>query len=236
MGMKEFTIPKQNIPNTKNICIEEENEPFVDIKEYSNGKILVDMQYALAGRAGAVSIAYLRKSVADRLLKAIAFLPCGYSFKILDAWRPYDVQKSLYDEYFNGLKQKHPHLSNEKLYALATNFVSYPDKEKKFSFVHSSGGAVDLTLVDSNHVDVDMGTPFDDFSASSATDALEQAFGCATQNRRILYHAMLAAGFTNYPSEWWHYDYGDVFWGAITGNPVKYASVYTMEELNIWRE
>lgn len=28
---------------------------------------------------------------------------------------------------------------------------------------------------------------------------------------------MTSVGFTNYPSEWWHYDYGDLFWAAEAG-------------------
>jgi D-alanyl-D-alanine dipeptidase len=28
-------------------------------------------------------------------------------------------------------------------------------------------------------------------------------------NRRLLYWTMREAGFTNYPYEYWHYDYGD---------------------------
>jgi hypothetical protein len=59
----------------------------------------------------------------------------------------------------------------------------------------------------------------------------ESADLLAKKNRRLLYHAMKKAGFTNYPSEWWHYDYGDTFWGALTGLPVKYPSVYTEDEI-----
>lgn len=31
------------------------------------------------------------------------------------------------------------------------------------------------------------------------------------QNRKILYDAMIIAGFTNYPEEWWHFDFGNQF-------------------------
>ena len=31
-------------------------------------------------------------------------------------------------------------------------------------------------------------------------------------NRRLLYSVMHEAGFTNLPSEWWHYDAGDQLW------------------------
>jgi len=28
---------------------------------------------------------------------------------------------------------------------------------------------------------------------------------------------MAAAGFVNYPSEWWHWSYGDRYWAFTTG-------------------
>lgn len=36
---------------------------------------------------------------------------------------------------------------------------------------------------------------------------------------------MIKAGFTNLPSEWWHYDYGDAFWSYYTKNAVKYQGI-----------
>ncbi len=231
--MENKKIPAREMPDTEKIEYAEENAPFVDIAKYSGGKILVDMQYLKGGRRGAIASAYLRKEAADRLLQALAFLPAGYTFKIFDAWRPYEVQKSLYDEYFEKLKAESPALTEEELHRRARTFVSFPDKTKRFAYVHSSGGAVDLTLVDEKGVDADMGTAFDDFSALSSASALEEIKGCneARENRRTLYFAMIKAGFTNYPSEWWHYDFGDIFWAAATGNPVKYPSVYTAEEM-----
>ena len=226
-------IEKLEMPNTEKNCFAEENAAFVDVAVYTQGKVLVDMQYAKQGRAGAITVAYLRKEVADRLLQAATFLPKGYALKIFDAWRPYAVQKSLYDEYFEKIKADNPTLTDEELHARAKTFVSFPDKSKKFAYVHSSGGAVDLTVVDERGRELDMGTNFDDFSPLAATCALEEGEweSEAKEHRRILYHAMTKAGFTNYPAEWWHYDYGDIFWGATTGKPVQYASVYTKEEM-----
>lgn len=42
-------------------------------------------------------------------------------------------------------------------------------------------------------------------------------FSNGETNRRLLYNAMISAGFTNLPSEWWHYDYDTKFWGYFTG-------------------
>ncbi|CAG2335316.1 dipeptidase [Burkholderia sola] len=37
----------------------------------------------------------------------------------------------------------------------------------------------------------------------------------AARNRQILIDAPIRAGFTNYPSEWWHWSFGDRYWAAI---------------------
>ena len=205
-------------------------EHFVDIEEYSDGRIKADMQYYKVKRPGAVNKAYARRAVADKLLKALSYLPDGYSFKIYDAWRSPETQSDIYYEYFQKLseKEENRHLSVDELHRMARTFVSFPDRSKEFSFVHSSGGAVDLTIVDENGEELDMGCGFDDFSDVAETSYFE-TYGESSvpkQNRRLLYWSMINAGFTNYPSEWWHYDFGDLFWATMTGEAAIYASEY----------
>ncbi len=36
---------------------------------------------------------------------------------------------------------------------------------------------------------------------------------------------MIEKGFTNYPMEWWHYDYGNQFWAKIKGVNAIYGRV-----------
>ncbi len=70
---------------------------------------------------------------------------------------------------------------------------------------HNQGVAIDLTLVRaSDGTELDMGTPFDEFSSRSHT---ANASGTVAENRRILVDAMAAAGFSNYSSEWWHFSF-----------------------------
>lgn len=230
--MFDQKIPAQAMPEAENITYAPVAEPFVDVAKYSDGRILVDMHYLKAGRSGAIDVAYLRKSVADRLIEALGYLPEGITFKIYDAWRPHEVQESLYYDYFDRLKAENHGLDEEELHRLARTYVSYPDPSARFSYVHSSGGAVDLTLCDPSGAELDMGTAFDDFTERAAACALENGEPTtAMLSRRILFNAMTRAGFTNYPAEWWHYDFGDIFWSRITGKPVKYESVYSEKEM-----
>ena len=43
------------------------------------------------------------------------------------------------------------------------------------------------------------------------------------------FRAMHGAGFVNYPHEWWHWSYGDRFWGCMTGRAAIYDSVTLRE-------
>jgi D-alanyl-D-alanine dipeptidase len=46
----------------------------------------------------------------------------------------------------------------------------------------------------------------------------------ARTNRNTLIAAMTATGFVNYPSEWWHWSYGDRYWAFVTGpNHARYG-------------
>jgi D-alanyl-D-alanine dipeptidase len=68
---------------------------------------------------------------------------------------------------------------------------------------HGAGVAIDLGLTRGGKV-LDHGTPWDHFAAESAPDALG---GEAGERRGILRTAMLAAGFTPYSREWWHFQW-----------------------------
>ena len=227
-------IPFIDMPCQDALSFAPVDEGFVEIGAYSDGQILTDMKYFAAGRPGALPVAFVRKEVADRLLYAATLLPKGHRLKVYDAWRPFSVQKSLYDEYFDLLKQEKPQLSEVELHREARTFVSFPDATLPFSFVHSSGGAVDLTVVDEGCEELDMGCPFDDFSDRATVYALESTPCEARENRRLLYSVMTEAGFTSYASEWWHYDYGDRFWAALTGNAVLYPSEYEATALPLY--
>ncbi|AXF23007.1 hypothetical protein CUJ89_21240 [Burkholderia pyrrocinia] len=37
----------------------------------------------------------------------------------------------------------------------------------------------------------------------------------AAQNRHVLIAALTSAGFTNYPSEWWHWSFSDRYWAVM---------------------
>lgn len=70
---------------------------------------------------------------------------------------------------------------------------------------HNQGVAIDLTVVDlRTGAELDMGTPFDEFSARAHT---ANAAGLQATNRAVLGDAMRRAGFVNFVGEWWHFSF-----------------------------
>jgi D-alanyl-D-alanine dipeptidase len=69
---------------------------------------------------------------------------------------------------------------------------------------HSRGAAVDLTLLDADGVELDMGTGFDAFTPLSH-HANTEISPEAQRNRLTLLGLMTAAGWDFYRNEWWHY-------------------------------
>lgn len=128
---------------------------------------------------------YLRKSTAEALVKANAeFLKLGYRIKLFDCYRPLAVQKKMW-KILPG-----------------THYVANPAKGSK----HNRGAAVDLTLVDKDGNELDMGTPFDFFGK-------EAHHTCTTlpkkvlENRKLLKDILNKYNFKSIYSEWWHYEY-----------------------------
>ena len=204
----------------------------VPVFDYLHGDVLTQPVYALRGVPGAVSTMYLREDVAKHLKAALEYLPRNLTFKIFDAWRPLRVQQELYDEYKAKLRDAHPGWDEAELEKRTGLFVARPGTGAEAP-AHNTGGAVDLSLCHvSNGRLLDMGTGFDDFSPKAWTDYFESDAArrepnCEEirNNRRMLYGAMTAAGFTNLPSEWWHYDFWDGNWAWYMGNTSVYGGV-----------
>ena len=180
----------------------------------------------------------VRKTVAEMLKKAAAKLPEGYSFKIYDAYRPIAVQQALWD-YFRAQKRaENPSITEEELDHITKFCVSFPSYNILKPSLHNTGGAVDLTIIDKDGNEVDMGCGFDEFTDRAWTTYYEPDSefdgdnDVARDNRRMLYNIMIDTGFTNFPSEWWHFDYGDEKWGQLTNNVPIYGGILDADVRN----
>ncbi len=178
--------------------------------------------YHALGVPGAVPECWAREAVYRRLLKVARNLPDGLGLVVLDAWRPYVVQRHLYDTLLGMVEARYADLDEADLRAMTRAFVSPPSDRPECPSPHLTGGAVDVALCDADGILLEMGSAFDEARPASHTVHFEHhAHDAVTRTyrdrRRILYHAMVDAGFANLPSEWWHYSYGDQMWAWYRG-------------------
>ena len=139
--------------------------------------------------------AYLRKKVAIKLSIAQKHLKSRfpeYSILIMDAARPRSVSQLMYDK-MKGTKFE--------------KFVANPQKGS----MHNYGIAVDVTIVDGNDKEIDMGfTPFYKSSISIywgyAKLKMFDLSEVQKQNRELLSNVMNKAGFFPLSYEWWHFN------------------------------
>jgi D-alanyl-D-alanine dipeptidase len=153
--------------------------------------ILTDVRYATANNfTGKVLYKsdkiYLRKVVAESLSVAHKYLMRNYALriKVFDGYRPHSIQKLMWEV-----------MPDER-------YVANPAKGSR----HNRGAAVDLTLVDVTGKEIDMGTPYDDFSEKSHIDYKQFSTNVLTY-REILRSTMKKFGFEAMSYEWWHFDF-----------------------------
>lgn len=156
----------------------------------------------------------VRHGLLERFVKADGVLG-SWSLRVVEGHRALVKQQEMYDCYVEQLRSDDPTRSDDELARLALRWVAAPTGAPP----HSTGGAVDVTLIDASGAEVDMGTPFDtpfsEVGPSCRLDCTELA-GPFLSRRRRLVAAMRAGGFVNYDWEWWHWSYGDQYWAWKT--------------------
>jgi zinc D-Ala-D-Ala dipeptidase len=169
---------------------------------------------------------YLRQGVLDRVIRAqekLQHLHPGWQLQIFDAYRPVEVQQYMVDYTFKqtvadrGLDpaQLSP-AQTEQIWQDVYQIWAIPSFDLATPPPHSTGAAIDLTLVDELGVAVDMGSPIDEMSPRSLPDHYANDPNPIAQtyhrNRQILWQIMNYAGFIRHPAEWWHFSIGDQLW------------------------
>ncbi len=164
-----------------------------------------DLRYAstnnFAGRVlyTGLDCAWIRREAAAGLEAAAAWLAQarpGYTLLVLDALRPQRVQEAIWADVAGTPAQ---------------DYFADPVRGS----IHSFGMAVDVTLLDAQGRESDMGSGYDEMSLRShpMLDAEHLALGVLTAaqvaERGWLHAAMARGGFRAIPTEWWHFDHGD---------------------------
>ena len=178
---------------------------------------------------GAVEQLWLRKSVADKLLRVNARAgEAGLELFLFDAWRPRAVQAYFHDVWMpRELQRRDPQLKGAELTAEAERYWAAPSESSDSPAPHATASAVDLTLRWKDGEALWMGSLFDDVTALAHRDRFETLeagnFSFSDQearaNRRLLHWLMTEEGFAGHPDEWWHFSWGDQMWAALTAKP-----------------
>ena len=196
------------------IPIKEIGDSLVDLHDYP--EIIID------NRKSKDSDFYfmVRKTIAKKLIEVSQNLTDGLRLLVIEGYRPLYLQTKYFERYSEKLRLAHPDWDKEKIHNEASKFVAPPDIIPP----HSTGGAVDLTLVKDDETELNMGTSLNANPKESNNACFTFASNIAEsakKNRQILIDNMSKLGFVNYPTEWWHWSYGDRYWAFV--NKEKHA-------------
>lgn len=201
------------------IPVQDCGEGLVDVR--AHGVHVDDRKRDAAG-----AWAHVRQGVLTRLLHAQSLLPADVKLLFVEGFRPPALQKQYFESYSEELARAHPQWQATELREAASRFVSPPEIAP-----HSAGAAVDVTLVDHQGRELDMGTGVNASPEESDGACYTDAPGLSEQartNRATLGGALSAAGLINYGTEWWHWSFGDRYWALLAGQP---AALYGPVEL-----
>lgn len=152
--------------------------------------VVLDIRYATANNFThevlyPAAVCMLRRAAAESLHAVQQELQKRkLRLKVFDGYRPLSVQK--------------------KMWALVPDdrYVANPANGSR----HNRGAAVDLTIIDSLGNELEMPTPFDDFTEKAHRDYV-QLPEKAIEDRALLEDVMKRHGFIPLSTEWWHFDF-----------------------------
>jgi D-alanyl-D-alanine dipeptidase len=212
--------PYQKIP------IQECGEPLVPIPLEQFAVESPHPYEKLGAPYGDTSPYYLRESVIAALISVQAELQqrhADWRIQIFDAYRPVAVQQFMVDHTFAEVVQAQnldpETLSDDQRDSILQQVYqiwAVPSPNPKTPPPHSTGAAIDLTLVDATGQMIDMGSAIDELSPRSHPDYYaNQPDKPYHEHRQLLRNVMYSAGFRRHPGEWWHFCLGDQMWAWL---------------------
>lgn len=193
-------------PRVAGIAVHDNAEPVVDLASCG----VACASTSKARRSGRL----VRQGVAERLVAADAALPPGVRLFVLEALRSPQSQQDIFASYSRKLRAELPGVGEDELLRLVSRYVA-----PLAVAPHVAGAAVDITLVDGDGRRLGMGAAVDATPEESRNSIAFDADVSdeARSHRTLLADALGSAGLVNYPTEWWHWSYGDRYWAHVTG-------------------
>lgn len=173
---------------------------------------------------------HLRHSVLNCLIQAQAHLQQhhpNWRIQIFDAYRPVAVQQFMVDYTFAQVVQAQG-LTPDELQEAQRRVIweqvyqiwAVPSLDPATPPPHTTGAAVDVTLVNDTGKTVNMGSAIDELSPRSHPDYFANSAEPVEQqyhsHRQLLWAVMRSSGFQRHPGEWWHFCLGDQMWAYLT--------------------
>ncbi len=218
------------------VAIADCGEPLVELPAAEFVRVEPHPYAVLGAPYGDRSPFFVRQGVLERLRLAQANLQnhCpGWRIQVFDAYRPIAVQQFMVDYTFQDLVRSQgldpatlSDAQQHDLWQQVYQFWAVPSDNPATPPPHSTGAAVDVTLLDASGQPADMGSPIDELSPRSYPDYFapwadpasadyDPARAIAHQNRQRLARALQSAGFCRHPHEWWHFSFGDQLWAWL---------------------
>ena len=179
----------------------------------------------LGANYGGHSPYYLRQNVVENLIQAqnnLQLLYPNWYIQIFDAYRPVAVQQFMVDYSFGEAlrerdltEQELSPQQREDVWKAVYEIWAVPSLDMNTPPPHSTGAAVDITIVNDLGEVVDMGSPIDEMSDRSHPEYYINSNQKYDANRQLLRDVMLKAGFQRNPREWWHFSFGDQMWAWL---------------------
>ena len=135
------------------IPIQNKSETFIDLKNLGN-RIKVDTSMNQIA-SNSIYFSYARLSIAEKLLEAVNYLPPNINFYIKEAYRPLRQQQKSFKKVLKHYNEIYSNLSDEEIYKETCKYVAPPECAP-----HPTGAAIDITLISSSNIELDLGTEF----------------------------------------------------------------------------
>jgi D-alanyl-D-alanine dipeptidase len=215
-SIDDFVLISDPVVLNKEII--ENNEPLIDLS------ICGDLPYGFSPEIdNNKDYTKIRKSVYLKLKSANSLLKV-YSVKIClyEGLRSLCLQKTLFENRYLQTRERFKDQAENFIFNETTKYVApiYNLDGSKNVPPHSTGGAVDVYLIDlfTNEI-IDMGVHPKDLMEfldlnmyiinSNLINSSQKYY------RGLMADVLSEVGFVNYPSEYWHWSYGDRYWAYV---------------------
>jgi D-alanyl-D-alanine dipeptidase len=205
--------PEEPVEELRRVPIAENGEPLIDFAELCPRIVMTPVHPVF--EYGRFRVA--RKSLAEKLAQAASSLPDGLQLAIVECWRPPAIQREMFAATHARLQRQHPEWDAAELRRM-TERTSAP-MDEHVPPPHTTGGAVDLHLLGPDGQILDFTSPYGLLDPHGAPFDAPGLTPEARRNRQLLWDTLTAVGITNYPSEWWHWSYGDQGWAYRGDHP-----------------